>query len=88
VVLIGAWTVSPSWSLGFRYEDARNRSAVSDLSLNSDLVGFGAGSGAASQTLTPCYRFNDAGIVRLEYSHVSATGLAQSRYGLEFGVMH
>ncbi len=87
-VLIGMWTFSSVWSLAFRYESARNRSAPSDSSPNADLVGFGAGSGATSQTLTPAYHFNNGGVLRLEYSHVSATGLNQSRYGLEFGVMH
>jgi hypothetical protein len=87
-VVISAWTFSPIWSLAFRYEDARNRGAPSDMSRNADLIGFGPGSGATSQTLTPTYRFNNGGVVRLEYSHVSATGPAQSRFGLEFGVVH
>lgn len=87
-VLLGAWSFSPQWSAAFRYEDARNRSSTSDLSPNADLLGFGPGSSATSQTLTPSYHFAQGGALRLEYSHVSATGLEQSRYGFEFGVMH
>ncbi len=87
-VLLGGWTFSPQWSLSFRYEDARNASSTSDASANADLVGFGAGSSATSQTLTPAYHFGNGGVLRLEYSHVSATGLTQTRYGFEFGVMH
>src|SRR5579872_1243624 len=85
---MGTWTFSPQWALAFRYEDARNQSSVSDSSLNADLVGFGPGSGASSETVTPAYHFGDGGVLRLEYSHVSATSLNQNRYGLEFGVMH
>ena len=87
-VLLGNWTFSPQWSVAFRYEDARNTSSTSDTSPNADLVGFGAGSGAISQTFTPAYRFGNDGILRLEYSHASATGLSQTRYGFELGVMH
>lgn len=86
--LLAAWTFSPQWSVAFRYEDARNGSSPSDPSPNADLVGFGPGSAANSRTLTPAYRFGNGGVLRLECSHVSATGLNQSRYGLEFGVMH
>jgi len=59
-----------------------------DANPNADLVGFGSGSSANSQTVTPAYHFGNGGVLRLEYSHVSATGFDQSRYGLEFGVMH
>lgn len=87
-VLMGTWTFDPQLSFAFRYEDARNGSSASDLSLNADLVGFGAGSSATSQTLTPTYRFANGGVLRLEYSHVTATGSNQNRFGFEFGVMH
>jgi hypothetical protein len=87
-VLLGTWNFSPQWSLAFRYEDARNNSPSSDTSPNADLVGFGPGSNADSQTITPAYHFGNGGVLRLEYSHVSATGLDQSRYGFEVGVMH
>jgi hypothetical protein len=87
-VLMCAWTFSPEWSFAYRYEDAWNYSSTSDSSANADLVGFGPGSSAESQTLTAAYRFNNGGIIRLEYSHVSAAGRSQSRYGMELGVMH
>lgn len=87
-VVLAAWTFSPQWSAAFRYEAARNASSSSDMSANADLVGFGAGSSASSETLTPTYHLGNGGVLRLEYSHVSATGLTQDRYGLEFGVMH
>ncbi len=87
-VLLGTWTFSPQWSVAFRYEEARNASSASDPSPNADLVGFGAGASAISQTLTSAYHFGNGGVVRLEYSHVSATNLIQNRFGFEFGVMH
>ena len=87
-VLLGAWNFSPGASLAFRYEHAQNGSSANDASPNADLVGFGPGSFANSQTLTPSFRFGNAGMLRLEYSHVTATGLNQTRYGVEFGVMH
>lgn len=87
-VLLGAWNFSPQVSLAFRFEDARNQSSASATSLNADLVGFGPGSGATTETVTPAFHFGNAGVLRLEYSHVNATGQQQSRYGLEFGVMH
>lgn len=87
-VLIGMWAFNPTLSLAFRYEEARNGSSPSSASPNADLVGFGAGSRASSQTITPAYHFGNGGLLRLEYSRVSATGFNQSRYGLEFGVTH
>lgn len=86
-VVLASWSFSPQWSAAFRYEAAWNGSSSSDASPNADLVGFGAGSSASSETITPVYRFGNGGALRLEYSHVGATGLNQSRYGLEFGVM-
>jgi hypothetical protein len=87
-VLIGAWTFSPVSSVAFRYEDVWNGSSALDRSPNADLIGFGAGSHASSQTITPAFHFTNGLTLRLEYSHVSATAFDQSRYGLEFGVMH
>lgn len=87
-IVMGTWTFDPQCSVAFRYEDVRNLSSASDTNPNADLVGFGPGSSANSQTITPAYHFSNGGVLRLEYSHVSATGFSQSRYGLEFGVMH
>lgn len=87
-VLLANWTFSPQWSLALRYEEAWNTSSSSDTNLNADLVGFGPGSAASSETITPAYRFGNSGVLRLEFSHVSATSLTQNRYGFEFGVMH
>lgn len=87
-VLLASWAFSAQCSAAVRYETARNGSSSSDASPNADLVGFGAGSSASSETITPAFRFGNGGVLRLEYSHVSATGMSQSRYGLEFGVMH
>ena len=87
-VLLGAWNFSPQTSLAFRYEHAKNGSSANDANPNADLVGFGPGSLANSQTLTPAFRFGNGGMMRFEYSHVSAAGLNQNRYGFEFGVMH
>lgn len=86
-VVMGIWTFDPQWSIAFRYEDARIAGSPSDTSPNADLVGFGS-SGATSQTITPAFHFGNGGVLRLEYSHVSATNFSQSRYGMEFGVMH
>ncbi|HZZ64688.1 MAG TPA: outer membrane beta-barrel protein [Candidatus Baltobacteraceae bacterium] len=88
-VVLGTWKFSSQMSLAVRYESARNTSSTSDTSPNADLLGFGPGSSAISQTLTPTFHFGDAGVLRFEYSHVRASGLAnQNRYGLEFGMMH
>ncbi len=71
------------------------------MSLNADLIGYGAGSWAQTITLTPTYHFPNNGILRLEYSHVglasftkglgfgpSGADATQDRLGFEFGVMH
>ena len=88
-VLLGTWNFSPQMSVAFRYESARNTSSTSDTTANADLLGFGPGSSASSETVTPTFHFGNAGVLRFEYSHVRATGLDnQSRFGLEFGVTH
>jgi hypothetical protein len=86
-VLIAVWTFSPEWSLPVRYEYAANGSSTGDTSPKADLVGFGPGSHAQTVTVTPTFHFGYGGVLRLEYSNVSATGSTQNRIGFELGVM-
>ncbi|MHB8591080.1 MAG: outer membrane beta-barrel protein [Vulcanimicrobiaceae bacterium] len=100
VVLLGSYAFSRTLSLAVRYEDAENDSSPSDTGRNADLVGYGPGSSARSFTITPTVRIRRDVLLRLEYSRVSVsslarglgfglrgTGTAQSRFGIEFGVV-
>lgn len=87
-VQLGAWTFSPGTSLAFSYEHAQNGSSANGASPNADLAGFGPGSFADSQTVPTAFRFGNGGVLRLEYSHLTATGVDQNRYGFEFGALH
>ncbi|MBC5827523.1 MAG: outer membrane beta-barrel protein, partial [Candidatus Eremiobacteraeota bacterium] len=95
--VLGSYAFSRTLSLGARYEDIGNHSAPHDPSLNADFVGYGAGSGASTLTLTPAYKRNQL-LLRAEYSVVGvrnpapgaafgATGTAtsQTRLGIEIG---
>lgn len=98
--LLGEYSFSPRYSLGARYEDAWNASALNDPSGNADLIGYGPGSSVQTYTLTPAYHA-PWGLVRLEWSSVyvkdlktglgfgaDGTGTHQNRYALEFGLIH
>lgn len=98
--LLGTYNFTPRFSLGFRTEFARNASATNDPAANSDLIGYGPGSGVTTYTLTPTFK-SGWGLVRLEWSSVyvtdlksglgfgtGGTGTHQNRYALEFGVTH
>ncbi|HEY8322528.1 MAG TPA: outer membrane beta-barrel protein [Candidatus Baltobacteraceae bacterium] len=83
--MIATWQFSPALSLAGRYERFVDHSAAGDPSANADLLGYGAGSSAASWTFTPQYNFGRY-FVRLEGSRVDATGFSQSRALVEAGV--
>jgi len=98
--LLGSYTFSSQYSLGFRIENVSNRSSTSDAGLNADLIGYGPGSGATTFTLTPTYKFATYGMARIEFSHVglrnalpgiafgpAGTATTQNRIGIELGVM-
>lgn len=98
--LLGTYAFTPHYSLGFRAEFARNASATNDPAANSDLIGYGPGSGVTTYTVTPTFK-SGWGLVRLEWSSVYVTdlktglgfgqggsGTHQNRYALEFGLMH
>ena len=98
--LLGAYNLSPRYSLGFRYESIKNASSTTDANANADLIGYGPGSGATSVTLTPTFKAGLA-LLRFEWSSVdvtnlkpglgfnaSGTGTHQSRYALELGIAH
>ena len=97
-VLLGSYAASPRLSLGFRYEDVQNESAVADTGANADLLGYGPGSAIQTFTLTPSYRIG-ALFLRAEFARArlfaSAPGLGfgaegqgrtQTRIGFEIGV--
>jgi len=96
--LLGSYAMTPRFSLGFRYENARDASAVNALGANADLLGFGPGSAAQSLTLTPAYHLGTL-FVRAEIARVELSGFTpglgfgnsgsadtQTRIGLELGV--
>ncbi len=96
--LLGSYEFSPRFSLGFRYEDARDASSPNAPGANADLLGFGPGSAAQTFTLTPAYRLGTC-FVRLEIARIALSayragfgfgragdGNAQTRIGLELGV--
>uniref|UniRef100_E6PCU1 Porin n=1 Tax=mine drainage metagenome TaxID=410659 RepID=E6PCU1_9ZZZZ len=96
--LLGSYAFSSRFSLGFRYENARDASAPNALGANADLLGFGPGSAAQSFTLTPAYHLGTL-FVRAEIARVALSGITpglgfggsgtsntQTRIGLELGV--
>jgi len=98
VALLGNYAFSSRFSLGFRYENARNASAPNAIGANADLLGYGPGSAAQSITLTPAYHFGTL-LMRAEIARVALSGFTaglgfgnsgsastQTRIGLELGV--
>ncbi|MDH2908641.1 MAG: outer membrane beta-barrel protein [Candidatus Eremiobacteraeota bacterium] len=96
--LLGSYAFSSRFSLGFRYENARNASAPNAIGANADLLGYGPGSAAQSFTLTPTYHFGTL-FARAEIARVVLSGFTaglgfgssgsadtQTRIGLELGV--
>ncbi len=81
ISLLGSYTFSSLFSVGFRLEDAENEAATSALTPNAFLL-YGPGSGATTYTLTPTYKFAGYGIVRVEWGHVTVrNGLAGALFG-------
>ena len=98
--LLGTYNLTPALSVGFRFEDAQNTSATTDIFTNADLIGYGPGSGATSITLTPTYKTGPY-FLRVEWAHVDVsnvtnglgfgtlgTGSSQDRFALEAGITH
>ncbi len=97
-VVLGSYAASPRFSLGFRYENARDASAAGDSGANADLLGYGPGSAIQTFTLTPTYRIGTL-FLRAELARASlaanapglgfgsaGNGRTQTRIGVEIGV--
>ena len=97
-VVLGSYAASPRFSLGFRYENVRDASAVGDAGTNADLLGYGPGSAIQTFTLTPTYRIGTL-FLRAELARASlaanapglgfgsvGNGRTQTRIGVEIGV--
>ncbi|HUN28355.1 MAG TPA: outer membrane beta-barrel protein [Alphaproteobacteria bacterium] len=98
VSLLGAYSFSSAWSVGFRAEYAENEAATNATSPNAFLL-YGPGSNATTFTLTPTYKFGGNGMVRVEWSNVvvrdglggtlfgpAGVATSQNRFGIELGV--
>lgn len=83
-VFLANYAFGGAWSMATRFEALQNASSGADTGTNADLVGFGPGSSVVTYTVTPQYRLGHF-TARAEYSLVNATGLTQSRFGLELG---
>lgn len=79
--LLAKWTVNSHFGTAFRYETLHNSSTVGDPSANADLVGYGAGSGINTYTITPSWT-NGQTFARVDFSTVRVTSPAA---GLAFG---
>ena len=79
--LLANVTVSPHFSAAFRYETLHNASRSGDTSGNADLVGYGAGSGVNTYTVTPAWT-NGHAFARIDLSMVRVSSPAP---GLAFG---
>jgi hypothetical protein len=75
------WTLSSRFTTAFRYETLHNSSTINDPSLNADLVGYGAGSGINTYTVTPGWS-NGHAFARMDLSTVRVTSPAP---GVAFG---
>jgi hypothetical protein len=80
-VFATTYTMNQNWSIAARVEDIANQSTTSDRSSNADLVGYGAGSGAWTFTLTPTFRRKQL-LLRADLLQVSARSVGP---GLGFG---
>ena len=81
VAFLANLTLSPHFSTAFRYETLHNSSLPGDPSANADLVGYGAGSGTNTITLTPAWT-NGHTFARVDFSTIRLTS---SSPGLGFG---
>jgi hypothetical protein len=79
--LLAKWTINSHFGAAFRYETLHNSSTVGDSSGNADLIGYGAGSGINTYTLTPSWT-NGQTFARMDFSTVRVTSPAP---GLAFG---
>jgi hypothetical protein len=97
VSLLGSYSFSSAWSVGFRAEYAENEAATSATSPNAFLL-YGPGSNATTFTVTPTFKFAGNGIIRIEWSNVvvrnglagalfgtAGTSTSQNRFGIELG---
>jgi len=75
------WTLSSHFGTAVRYETLHNSSTVGDPSGNADLVGYGAGSGVNTYTVTPSWT-NGHTFARIDFSSVRVSSPAP---GLAFG---
>ena len=98
VSVLGSYSFSSAWSVGFRAEYAENEAATNATSPNAFLL-YGPGSNATTFTLTPTLKFAGNGIVRVEWSNVvvrnglggtlfgpAGTSTSQNRFAFELGV--
>ncbi len=69
-----AW--SNRFSTAVRLETLHNGSAAGDTSANADLIGYGAGSGISTFTVTPAWNLGHGTIVRVDFSNAHVTGAA------------
>jgi hypothetical protein len=79
--LLANLTLSSHFTTAFRYETLHDASTINDKSANADLVGYGAGSGINTFTLTPEWT-NAHTFIRMDFSTARVTSPAD---GLAFG---
>ncbi len=79
--VLANWTLSSHFTTAFRYETLHNSSTINDTSANADLVGYGAGSGVNTYTITPGWS-NGHEFARMDLSSVRVTSPSS---GLAFG---
>jgi len=65
-----------SFSTALRLETLHNGSSAGDTSLNADLIGYGAGSGISTFTITPSWSLGHGAFVRADFSSAQVTGAA------------
>jgi len=75
-------TWSNDFSTALRWETLQDSSSQIDTSINSDLIGYGPGSGITSWTLTPAWKLGGGAFFRIDFSQAHVTGAAP---GLAFG---
>src|SRR5579863_3494959 len=74
--------ISKTFSTALRLETLHDGSQPGDASLNADLIGYGAGCGINTVTLTPAWQLGHGAFFRFDFSHAHVSGSAP---GLAFG---
>ena len=69
-------TWSSRFSTGVRLETLHNGSSAGDTSANADLIGYGAGSGISTFTVTPAWSLGHGTFLRVDFSSAHVTGAA------------